>query len=154
VDVAADVGAILTPEPITRAALNAMRLDWLGAAVYMPFAMLCTVVHEIGHVLGAQLAETPAKSFVLGSQSRIYSETPATPGGQLLLKGSGPLAALAYGSVLLITATAVTTSVGAAGVWAVGTAVANLLPLPPANSDGMSSRPAVRALLATRHPQR
>lgn len=114
--------------------LDAMRLDWLGAAVYVPFAVLCTVVHELGHVVGARLAGTPAKSLVLGSHGRIYSETPATPGGQLLLKGSGPFAALAFGSLLLVTAAAVTTPVGAAGVWAVGTAVANLLPLPPANS--------------------
>jgi len=46
---------------------------------------------------------------------------------------SGPLAALACGSLLLTSATAVTTPAGAAGVWAVGIAVANLLPPPPAN---------------------
>jgi hypothetical protein len=142
--------AIHTPEPITRATLDAMRFNWLGAAVYVPLAVLCTAVHELGHVVGARLAGTPAKSLVLGSHGRIYTETPATPGGQLFLKGSGPLAALAYGGLLLITATAVTTPVGAAGVWAVGNAVANLLPLPPANSDGLSSWRVVRALLATR----
>ena len=142
--------AIFTREPITRATLDAMRLDWLGAAVYLALAVLCTVVHELGHVAGARLAGTPAKSFVLGSRGRIISETPATPVGQILLKASGPLTALAYGILLLTIAVAVATPVGAAGVWAVGTAVANLLPVPPAHSDGMSTWRAAKALLAAR----
>lgn len=139
---------ILTQEPITRVTLDAMRLDWLGAAIFLPLAVLCTVIHELGHVLGARLAGTPAKSFVLGSYGRIVTEPPATTAGTILLKASGPLTALVYGIVLLTLATAVTTPVGAAGVWAVGTAIANLLPVPPAHSDDMSTWRAVKGLLA------
>lgn len=138
--------AILTPVPIAQATLDAVLFDWRGAVIYVPFAVLSTVVHELGHVVGARIAGVPVKSFVLGSHGRIYSEPPTTTQGQLLLKASGPLTALAYG-VVLLTAAPITTPVAAAGVWAVTAALINMLPLPPANSDGAATWRAARILL-------
>jgi hypothetical protein len=138
--------AVLTSAPITVATLNAMRADWGAAATYVPLAVLSTVTHEAGHVLGARLAGPRAKSYVLGAFGRIYSEPPSTEWGRLILKSSGPLAGLAYGVLLLVLAP-VTTPVGAAGVSAAGAAALNLLPLPPANSDGAAVWQSVRALL-------
>lgn len=137
---------VFTRGPITQATLDATQIDWRGAAIYVPFAVFSTIWHELGHVAGARAAGVPAKSFVLGSSGRIYSEPPATARGQLLLKASGPVVGLTYG-YLLLAAAPVTTPVGAAGVFAVTAALMNLLPLPPANSDGSATWRAVRILL-------
>lgn len=137
--------AIFTPAPITRSTLDAMQLNVAGALLYVPFAVACTVIHELGHVAGGRVAGIRAKSYVLGSYGRIYTEPPTTPRGQLLLKASGPLAALAYGTILLAVAP-VTSPIGAAGVWALGAGLTNLLPI-PSGSDGHGVWHAVRTVL-------
>lgn len=143
--------ALLTPAAITQTTLDAMRINVLGALLYVLFAIGCTVIHELGHVAGGQLAGTPAKSYVLGSYGRIYTEPPITARAQLLLKASGPIAALGYGTILLALAP-VTTPTGAAGIWAIGAGLTNLLPI-PSGTDGHSVWQAVRTLLASRPTQ-
>ena len=121
-----------------------MHLDVGGALVFVPFAVLSTVVHELGHVAGGRFAGFPAKSYVLGSFGRVHSETPTTPRALLLLTASGPLAGLLYGLVLVSLAP-VTAPVGAAGVWAIAAGVTNVVPW-PANSDGRKTWRAARDL--------
>lgn len=144
-------GAVFSSYPLSRTTLNAMEVPWRAAVVYVPLAVLSTIVHELGHVAGAHLAGTPVKSYVLGSSGRVYSETPVTDQGLILLKVGGPLVGLAYGLLLLVTAPSVGTPIAAAGVWSVLTAAINLLPVPPANSDGQVIWRSVRSLRAVRN---
>ncbi len=123
------------PHDLAAAGHASIRATLAGGWRFVPFALAATLIHELGHVAGHQLASPKPVMLVLGSGGATHGPDITDPHRWVRMIIYGPLASIGYG-LILIAAAPLTSWAGLAGLYAIANGALNLAPIGPASSDG------------------
>ena len=123
------------PRDLAAAGNANIRPALAGGWKFIPFALAATIIHELGHVAGHQLASPKSVKLVLGGGGATHGEDITNPTRWVQMIVYGPLASIGYGLILVAVAP-LTSWAGLAGLYAIANGVLNLSPVGPGGSDG------------------